>query len=131
MGYNTNAGQLDDKMMYSISPKLKAFSDWLLKVMASGNLETIFPAATREYAPFIEELWRDAGFQATYNRRNELDMLPRHATYFLERVRSPSMVLVLFADYFNILIWFNLNIIFVSESNRVLVVYFICLMSVQ
>ncbi|KAH9656475.1 Extra-large guanine nucleotide-binding protein 1 [Citrus sinensis] len=92
-------GQIDDKMMYSISPRLKSFSDWLLKVMASGNLEAIFPAATREYAPFIEELWRDAGFQATYNRRNELDMLPRHATYFLERTGyEPSDMDILYAE---------------------------------
>lgn len=102
--YNTNTGQIDDKMMYSISPRLKSFSDWLLKVMASGNLEAIFPAATREYAPFIEELWRDAGFQATYNRRNELDMLPRHATYFLERVRSLSIVLVCWIFHYSYLV---------------------------
>ncbi|KAL9414971.1 hypothetical protein AB3S75_043275 [Citrus x aurantiifolia] len=99
------SGQIDDKMMYSISTRLKSFSDWLLKVMASGNLEAIFPAATREYAPFIEELWRDAGFQATYNRRNELDMLPRHATYFLERAveisrtgYEPSDMDILYAE---------------------------------
>ncbi|KAE8688316.1 Detected protein of unknown function [Hibiscus syriacus] len=51
--------------------------------MVSGNLE-VFPVATREYAPFIGELWNDAAFQATYNRRHELEMLPRIATYFLE-----------------------------------------------
>ena len=66
---------------------MRAFSDWLLQVLLSDNLETIFPAATCEYAPFIEEMWKDTAIQATYNRRNELQMLPRVATYFLDRVR--------------------------------------------
>lgn len=72
--------------IYSISPKLKAFSDWLLKIMASGKIEAIFPASTREYAPIVENLWNDAAVKATYNRRNELQMLPNSASYFLEQV---------------------------------------------
>jgi hypothetical protein len=47
--------------------------------MASGKLEAIFPAATREYAPLIEELWNDAAIK---------EMLPSVATYFLERVKA-------------------------------------------
>lgn len=94
-------GQIDCKTIYSIGPRLKAFSDWLLQVIASGNLESMIPAAAREYAPFVEELWRDGAFQATYNRRNELELLPRVATYFLERVKHASCpcLLLLFLQF--------------------------------
>ncbi|EPS58579.1 hypothetical protein M569_16233, partial [Genlisea aurea] len=84
----------EETKLYSLSPKLKAFSDWFLKTMASGTLEAIFPAATREYSPLIEELWRDGSVQATYKRRAELDCLPDAASYFLERASE-----ILKSDY--------------------------------
>ncbi|RAL50527.1 hypothetical protein DM860_014469 [Cuscuta australis] len=99
------SGGNDRKNLYSISARLRAFSDWLLKIMASGNLEAVFPAATREYAPLIEELWNDAAIQATYRRRSELETLPGAANYFLERAvdilkvdYQPSDVDILYAE---------------------------------
>ncbi|KAE9613014.1 putative guanine nucleotide binding protein (G-protein), alpha subunit [Lupinus albus] len=95
----------DDRTIYSIGPRLKAFSDWLLKTMVSGKIDAIFPAATREYAPLIEELWNDAAIKATYERRSELEMLPSVASYFLEQaVRilrtdyEPSELDILYAE---------------------------------
>lgn len=81
-----DSGSVEKRNIYSLLPKLKAFSDWLLQTMISGNLEFIFPAATQMYSPLVEELWKDKAFQATYKRRNELHSLPRAANYFLDRV---------------------------------------------
>ncbi|PHU10553.1 hypothetical protein BC332_22413 [Capsicum chinense] len=85
---------IEEENIYSISPRLKNFSDWLLQAMMLGNLEAIFPAATREYAAVVEELWKHKAFQATYQRRNELQMLPRVANYFLDHAVEISK-----ADY--------------------------------
>ncbi|KAL0332238.1 UNVERIFIED_CONTAM: Extra-large guanine nucleotide-binding protein 1 [Sesamum calycinum] len=78
------AGHVDcnsEKTLYSICPRLKAFSDWLLKIMASA-------------------------FQATYKRRSELETLPSVASYFLERAveilkpdYKPSDVDILYAEH--------------------------------
>ncbi|XP_060168322.1 extra-large guanine nucleotide-binding protein 1-like [Lycium barbarum] len=85
---------IEEENVYSINPRLKNFSDWLLQAMMLGNLEAIFPAATREYAAVVEELWKHTAFQATYQRRNELEMLPRVANYFLDHAVEISK-----ADY--------------------------------
>lgn len=77
---------VDEQNAYSFSRNLENFSSWLQQITMTGNLEVIFPAATREYSPLVEELWKDKAFQAIYKRRNELPMLPRVANYFLDRV---------------------------------------------
>ncbi|XP_009399100.2 extra-large guanine nucleotide-binding protein 1 isoform X2 [Musa acuminata AAA Group] len=85
---------------FSLSPQLKAFSDCLLKVVASGKLEDFFPNA-----PLVEELWNDSAIQATYKRLNELQSLPSIASYFLKQVVDisrieyvPSDIHILYAD---------------------------------
>ncbi|XP_024967740.1 extra-large guanine nucleotide-binding protein 1-like [Cynara cardunculus var. scolymus] len=101
-----STGADDEKTIYSICPRLKMFSDWLLKTMVAGNLEDIFPAATREYAPVVEELWNHPAMQATYKRRSELDTLPSVSSYFLEQAVNilradyiPSDVDILYAEH--------------------------------
>ncbi|KAH9620592.1 hypothetical protein KSS87_005706 [Heliosperma pusillum] len=87
----TSDSAMKSKSDFSLGPKLKAFSDWLINVIVAGNLEIIFPAATRENAPYVEELWKDPSIQATYSRRDEFS-LPRAASYFLDRATEIAQV---------------------------------------
>lgn len=100
----SDRSNMDEHTIYSINKKLKGFSDWLIGIMVAGNLDIVFPAATREYAPCVEELWRSAAFQATYSRKDELG-LPRSANYFLDKAveiakvdYEPSDIDILYAE---------------------------------
>lgn len=96
-----STGELKGVTEYTIEQKLKGFSDWLINIMVSSNLDVIFPEGTREYAQFVEELWSHAAIQATYSRRNELE-LPRVASYFLDKVRHCMSAYIFFSRYFEL-----------------------------
>ncbi|KAL1557137.1 non-specific serine/threonine protein kinase [Salvia divinorum] len=80
-----NSDQDDETNAFSLPPNLEAFSNWLVQIMFSGRVEVIIPALVRELAPLTEQLWKGNAFQAIYRQGKKLHMLPRDATYFLDR----------------------------------------------
>ncbi|XP_051115652.1 extra-large guanine nucleotide-binding protein 3-like [Andrographis paniculata] len=75
-----------EQLIYSLNQKIITFCDWLLDVLTTGNVETIFPAAASEYAAVIFEIWSNPVIQEIYSTMEELHHISDAAKYFLDRV---------------------------------------------
>ncbi|PIN03674.1 G-protein alpha subunit (small G protein superfamily) [Handroanthus impetiginosus] len=97
----------DRKIIHSFSPRLKAFSDWILKSVESGRMGVFSASFIEATAPFMEELLRSPAFQRMVIRRSESQRVNSFADYFLERAvhifkpdYQPSHLDILYAEGF-------------------------------
>lgn len=86
----------DRQCVYSFDQRMTNFSNWLLQIMAMGDFEAFFPAATHEYAPTVADVWNDPALRETYKRRNELHSLPDVAKYFIDRVLIVTFLCIIY-----------------------------------
>ncbi|GER53776.1 guanine nucleotide-binding protein alpha-2subunit [Striga asiatica] len=69
------------KCIYSVNQKINDFSDWLLNIIFTGDIDTFFPST----APKLYEIWENPAIQETYKRLQELQLLTDIAKYFLDK----------------------------------------------
>ncbi|CAA0831779.1 Extra-large guanine nucleotide-binding protein 3 [Striga hermonthica] len=68
--------------IYSVNQKIIDFSDRLVDIISTGDIDTFLPAT----APELYEIWENPAIQETYKRLQELELLTDIAKYFLDKV---------------------------------------------